>query len=144
MFRARAFQKKHQRFETVPRDDRSSKNQPINTTCRKRNLRRRSCYEFRVRAASVSGWSPHSDPLVITTLAEAPGDAAPARPATSQAPSRGNGAQRDRRSAGELPAVGRRAEIFNPTSMCAYATVSTQALRLCFEHSTRAIDSSKN
>ena len=80
----------------------------LNTTCRKRNLRRRSCYEFRVRAASVSGWSPHSDPLVITTLAEAPGDAAPARPATSQAPSRGNGAQRDRRSAGELPAVGRR------------------------------------
>ena len=35
-------------------------------------------------------------------------------------------------------------QIFNPTSMCAYATVSTQALRLCFEHSTRAIDSSKN
>ena len=32
----------------------------------------------------------------------------------------------------------------NPTSMCAYATVSTQALRPCFENSTRAIDSSKN
>ena len=30
-------------------------------------------------------------------------------------------------------------QIFNPTSM-----VSTQALRLCFENSTRAIDSSKN
>ena len=35
-------------------------------------------------------------------------------------------------------------QIFNPTSMCAYATVSTQALRPCFENSTRAIDSSKN
>ena len=35
-------------------------------------------------------------------------------------------------------------QIFNPTSMCAYATVSTQALRLCFENSTRAIDPSKN
>ena len=35
-------------------------------------------------------------------------------------------------------------QIFNPTSMCAYATVLTQALRLCFENSTRAIDSSKN
>ena len=35
-------------------------------------------------------------------------------------------------------------QIFNTTSMCAYATVSTQALRLCFENSTRAIDSSKN
>ena len=35
-------------------------------------------------------------------------------------------------------------QIFNPTSMCAYATVSTQDLRLCFENSTRAIDSSKN
>jgi hypothetical protein len=28
VFRARAFRKKHPRFETVPRDDRSSKNQP--------------------------------------------------------------------------------------------------------------------
>ncbi|KAK7249797.1 hypothetical protein SO694_00004749 [Aureococcus anophagefferens] len=37
-----------------------------------------------------------------------------------------------------------RNQIFNPTSMCAYATVSTQAFRLCFENSTRAIDSSKN
>ena len=35
-------------------------------------------------------------------------------------------------------------QIFNPTSMCAYATVSTQSLRPCFEKSTRAIDSSKN
>ena len=35
-------------------------------------------------------------------------------------------------------------QIFNPTSMCAYATVSTQSLRLCFEISTRAIDPSKN
>jgi len=35
-------------------------------------------------------------------------------------------------------------QIFNPTSMCAYATVSTQGLLLCFENSTRAIDSSKN
>ena len=35
-------------------------------------------------------------------------------------------------------------QIFNPTSMCAYATVSTQALQLCFENSTRAIDPSKN
>ncbi len=34
--------------------------------------------------------------------------------------------------------------VWNSTSMCAYATVSTQALRLCFENSTRAIDSSKN
>ena len=32
----------------------------------------------------------------------------------------------------------------NPTSMCAYATLSTQALRPCFENSTRAIDPSKN
>ena len=35
-------------------------------------------------------------------------------------------------------------QIFNPTSMCAYATVSTRALRLGFEDSTRAIDPSKN
>ncbi|KAK7232929.1 hypothetical protein SO694_0003625 [Aureococcus anophagefferens] len=28
MFRARAFREKHSRFETTPRDDRSSKNQP--------------------------------------------------------------------------------------------------------------------
>ena len=35
-------------------------------------------------------------------------------------------------------------QIFNPTSMWSYATASTQALRLCFENSTRAIDSSKN
>ena len=28
VFRARAFQKQHSRFETVPRDDHSSKNQP--------------------------------------------------------------------------------------------------------------------
>ena len=34
--------------------------------------------------------------------------------------------------------------VWNSTSMCAYATVSTQALRSCFENSTRAIDSSKN
>ena len=27
-------------------------------------------------------------------------------------------------------------QIFNPTSMCAHATVLTQALRLCFENST--------
>ena len=33
-------------------------------------------------------------------------------------------------------------QIFNPTSMCAYATVSMQAFR--FENSTRAIDPSKN
>ena len=37
-----------------------------------------------------------------------------------------------------------RIQIFNPTSMCAYATVSTQGFLLCFENSTRAIDSSKN
>ena len=35
-------------------------------------------------------------------------------------------------------------QIFNPTSMCAHATVSTRALLPCFENSTRAIDSSKN
>ena len=35
-------------------------------------------------------------------------------------------------------------QIFNPTSMFAYATVLTQAFRLCFENSTRAIDSSKS
>ena len=35
-------------------------------------------------------------------------------------------------------------QIFNPTSMCAYATVSTHGFRLCFENSMRAIDSSKN
>ena len=35
-------------------------------------------------------------------------------------------------------------QIFNPTSMCAYATVSTQSFLLGFESSTRAIDSSKN
>ena len=42
---------------------------------------------------------------------------------------------------GELP---RGNQIFNPTSMCAYATVSTQGFRPCFENSTRAIDSSKD
>ena len=35
-------------------------------------------------------------------------------------------------------------QIFNPTSMCAYANVLTRALSLCFENSTRAIDPSKN
>ena len=35
-------------------------------------------------------------------------------------------------------------QIFNPTSMCAHATVSTQRFLLCFENSMRAIDSSKN
>ena len=35
-------------------------------------------------------------------------------------------------------------QIFNPTSMCAYATISTRDLPPCFENSTRAIDSSKN
>ena len=35
-------------------------------------------------------------------------------------------------------------QIFNPTFMCAYSKGSTRALRLCFENSTRAIDSSKN
>ena len=35
-------------------------------------------------------------------------------------------------------------QIFNPTSMCAYANVLTQALQLGFENSTRAIDPSKN
>jgi hypothetical protein len=37
-----------------------------------------------------------------------------------------------------------RNQIFNTTSMCAYATVSTQGFWLCFETSMRAIDSSKN
>ena len=35
-------------------------------------------------------------------------------------------------------------QIFNPTSMCAYATVSTQGFLPCFENSTKAIDASKN
>ena len=35
-------------------------------------------------------------------------------------------------------------QIFNPTSMCVYATVSTRDFLLCFENSMRAIDSSKN
>ena len=35
-------------------------------------------------------------------------------------------------------------QIFNPTSMCAYANVLTLALPPCFENSLRAIDSSKN
>jgi len=35
-------------------------------------------------------------------------------------------------------------QIFNPTSMFAYATVSTQGFLPCFENSTRAIDSSKS
>ena len=35
-------------------------------------------------------------------------------------------------------------QIFNPTSMCAHATVSTQAFPPCFEKSMRAIDPSKN
>ena len=35
-------------------------------------------------------------------------------------------------------------QIFNPDSMCAYSNVLTQTLQLCFENSTRAIDSSKN
>lgn len=37
-------------------------------SCRKRNLKPATCYEFRVRAASVSGWSPHSDALLVVTL----------------------------------------------------------------------------
>ena len=35
-------------------------------------------------------------------------------------------------------------QIFNPTSMCDFATVSTQSFLPCFENSTRAIDPSKN
>ena len=35
-------------------------------------------------------------------------------------------------------------QIFNPTSMCAYANVFTRALPLCFENSMRAIDPSKD
>ena len=35
-------------------------------------------------------------------------------------------------------------QIFNPTSICAYATVSTRGFLMCFENSTRAIDPSKN
>ncbi|KAJ8610373.1 hypothetical protein CTAYLR_003877 [Chrysophaeum taylorii] len=42
----------------------------LRSTCRKRNLRPGNCYEFRVRAASISGWSPHSDSLVVVTLSE--------------------------------------------------------------------------
>jgi len=41
----------------------------LRTTCRKRNLRPATCYEFRVRAASVSGWSQHSDALLVVTAA---------------------------------------------------------------------------
>ena len=41
-------------------------------------------------------------------------------------------------------AAPRGTQIFNPTSMCAYATVVMQARRPCFENSTRAIDSSNN
>ena len=37
-----------------------------------------------------------------------------------------------------------RNQIFNTTSMCAYATVSTQGFRLCFENLMIAIDSFKN
>ena len=43
-----------------------------------------------------------------------------------------------------LRAVLCRIQIFNSTSMCACATVSTQLLWLGFENSMRAIDSSKN
>ena len=35
-------------------------------------------------------------------------------------------------------------QIFNPTSMCAQSNGLDQTLSLCFENSTRAIDSSKN
>ena len=35
-------------------------------------------------------------------------------------------------------------EVFDPTSMWVYSNVSTQALSLCSEHSTRALDSSKS
>ena len=58
----------------------------LHTTCRKRNLRRAACYEFRVRAASVSGWSPHSEPIQIVTLSdgasETTASASSARPPT--------------------------------------------------------------
>ena len=37
-----------------------------------------------------------------------------------------------------------RNQIFDPTFMCAYATVSTRGFLLCFENSMKAIDSSKN
>ena len=67
------------------------------------------------------------------------------------APSAGVFAAAPSRGAAARPAVVlahgfllRGIQIFNPTSMCAYATVSTQVLRLCFKNSTRAIDSSKN
>lgn len=40
----------------------------LRCTCRKRNLRPASCYEFRVRAASVSGWSSYCDILTVVTL----------------------------------------------------------------------------
>ena len=44
----------------------------------------------------------------------------------------------------ELGAVLCRIQIFNTTSMCAYATALTRALRRCFENSRRAIDSPKD
>ena len=47
---------------------------------------------------------------------------------------------------GDGPAPGRLCgnQIFNPTSMRAYATIFTRAFLSCFENSMRAIDSSKN
>jgi curved DNA-binding protein CbpA len=40
----------------------------LHTTCRKRNLDKQCKYQFRVRAASVAGWSPHSDVCDVATL----------------------------------------------------------------------------
>ena len=51
----------------------------LHTTCRKRNLDKQTRYEFRVRAASVAGWSPHSDVCDVTTL-NGPGAPAPKPP----------------------------------------------------------------
>ena len=40
----------------------------VGTSCRKKNLERGTCYEFRVRAASAWGWSGYSETVMVVTL----------------------------------------------------------------------------
>ena len=42
----------------------------VGSSCRKKNLEKGSCYEFRVRAASAWGWSGYSDTVMVVTCVD--------------------------------------------------------------------------
>ncbi len=43
----------------------------VGHTCRKKNLKSGTCYEFRLRAASAWGWSGYCEPLAVLTGGQA-------------------------------------------------------------------------